>query len=161
MGIFPVPQSIPFVPILIPISSHSPIPCPLQLVSTCCSFIIREIGCFTGQTFYRKVSISVRLSMKAWKTREKSLCSSAAPWPGKHHFGTALFCANNGNGLFLALYRVKNTTATMNVTTCRAATKQKCHPPANFCRHLFWRSNSASKTKEKKKKWKKGDAAFF
>ena len=65
MGIFPIPQSIPFVPILIPISSHSPVSCPLELVSTCCSFIIREIGCFTGQIFYRKTSVSARLFLKA------------------------------------------------------------------------------------------------
>jgi len=65
MGIFPILQSIAFVPILIPILSHSPVSCPLELVSTCCSFITREIGCFTGQMFYRKGSVSARLFLKA------------------------------------------------------------------------------------------------
>lgn len=54
MGIFPIPQSIPFVPILIPISSRSPVSCPLELVSTCCSFITQETGCFTSQIFLQE-----------------------------------------------------------------------------------------------------------
>lgn len=86
MGVFPIPQSIPFVPILIPISSHSPVSCPLELVSTCRSFITQETGCFTSQIFfYRKVSVSAGLFLKAWRAREQSPVSHGSPAIARGH----------------------------------------------------------------------------
>lgn len=140
MGIFPIPQSIPLAPILIPILSRSPVSCPLELVSTCCSFIIQETGCFTSQIFLQEgIHVSKAFS-EGLKSERVEPC---VPWQPCHRQGPGvrdwnpalLFCANNGNRLFLSLYREKSTAATINVTTWRAATKQKCHPPVKFWRH--------------------------
>lgn len=168
MGIFPIPESIPFVPILIPISSHSPVSCPLELVSTCCSFIIQETGCFSSQSFLQEgIHVSKAFS-EGLKSESRALSPMAAlPSPGATGAGVGdrnpelLFCANNGNRLFLSLYREKSTAATINVTTWRAATKQKCHPLVKFCRHLVWGSNSASKTHTNTHREEKDDAAVF
>lgn len=71
MGSVPIPRSVPFVPVLIPISGRSPVSCPLELVSTCCSFLTQARGCSAAQTLYSKVSASARLFLKAWEAREE------------------------------------------------------------------------------------------
>lgn len=89
------------------------------------------------------------------------------PWQPCHRQGPQApgteaqrFCSvqTAETGCFCPCTEKKSTAATINVTTWRAATKQKCHPPVKFWRHLVWGSNSASKTHTHKEK---DDAAVF
>lgn len=128
MGIFPILQFIPFVPILIPISSHSPISCLLELFSTCCSFIIQEIGCFTGQMIYRKVSVSARLFLRAWKEREKSPVSQSSPAIARTHRRR---CRTRKTGTLTQLCFVQ----TME-TGCFILVQSKKHSSNNKCHNL-------------------------
>lgn len=164
MGIFPIPQSIPFVLILIPISSHSPISCTLGVVRTYYSFIIQETGCFTSQRIFRKASVLVKLFLQVWKVGE-SQCFRTALWsPGitaahvpiqkfwfwKHAlWHTSILCKQQKRFVFI-IVKNKKPAGTISVTTWRAATKQKCHPVVKIWRRLVWSCNTASETKRKK-----------
>lgn len=126
MGIFPIPQSIPFVPILIPISSHSPVSCPLELVSTCCSFIIQETGCFTSHTFLQE---GICVSKPFCKGLKSKIVESCVPWQPCHRQGPRMQASEAETQHFCFVQ-------TMETGCFCPCTEEKKHSSNNKCHNL-------------------------